>query len=241
MKRTTIALAVALISTPAYATNDKPAPTPTNNAVAHGGKGGEAVAFGGKGGNSVAHGGNASSSSVAFGGDSSSASQAGAKSTSTQGQLQGQSAVGGNQSQGQTASNTGNSQDVNIVYPSQQTITHNGRTQIANVPNVSLANMWPTATCVHTSTLGVSGVGFGVAGGTSWVDQECRKLEAARQAPTELDRMYVWCTAEAAKGSPSCKQFEKAEAKPEAKLNESKFGQPIGFKLPTEYTTEAAW
>lgn len=88
--------------------------------------------------------------------------------------------------------------------PAYQTITSNGRSQVENVPNVYAPNIYPTAPCMGSSSVGAGWVGFGMSGGTSWVDTECQLQEAARNAPTSADRIYVWCKTAAAKGSPSC-------------------------------------
>ena len=86
----------------------------------------------------------------------------------------------------------------------QQTVTSNGRTQIENVPSVYAPNIYPTAPCMGSSSVGAGWVGFGMSGGTSWTDTECQLQEAARNAPTPADRVYVWCKTAAAKGAPSC-------------------------------------
>jgi hypothetical protein len=88
--------------------------------------------------------------------------------------------------------------------PAYQTITSNGRVQVENVPNIYAPNIYPTAPCMGSSSVGAGWVGFGMSGGTSWVDTECQLQEAARNAPTSVDRVYVWCKTAAAKGAPSC-------------------------------------
>jgi hypothetical protein len=116
----------------------------------------------------------------------------------------------GGQGFGGTASAAGGSVSYNV--PGQQTITSNGRVQIENVPNVMAPGNWPTAPCSGSSSVGAGWLGFGFSGGTSWIDSECQLMEASRQAPTTEDRVFVWCKAASAKGSPSCKQFEGQEA-----------------------------
>lgn len=93
---------------------------------------------------------------------------------------------------------------VNYSVPAYQTITSNGRTQIETVPNVYAPNIYPTAPCMGSSSAGAGWLGFGMSGGTSWTDHECQLQEAARNAPTQADRVFVWCKTEAAKGAPSC-------------------------------------
>ncbi len=102
-------------------------------------------------------------------------------------------------------------QTVNVGgTPAQQTITHSGRSYVENVPNVMAPGNWPTAPCMGSSSVGAGWVGFGFSGGSSWTDKECQLMEVSRQAPTVEDKVFVWCKAEAAKGSPSCKKFEAA-------------------------------
>lgn len=96
-------------------------------------------------------------------------------------------------------------QTVNVGgVPAQQTVTHNGRSYVENVPNVYAPNIYPTAPCMGSSSAGAGWLGFGMSGGTSWVDRECQLMEASRNAPTPADRIYVWCKSESAKGAPSC-------------------------------------
>jgi hypothetical protein len=116
----------------------------------------------------------------------------------------------GGQGFGGTASAVGGS--VNYSIPAQQTITSNGRVQIESVPNVMAPGNWPTAPCSGSSSVGAGWLGFGFSGGTSWTDSECQLMEASRQAPTAEDRVYVWCKAASAKGSPSCRIYEAAAA-----------------------------
>ncbi len=96
-------------------------------------------------------------------------------------------------------------QTVNVGgTPAQQTITHSGRSYVENVPNVYAPNIYPTAPCMGSSSVGAGWVGFGMSGGSSWTDTECQLQEAARNAPTPADRVFVWCKTAAAKGAPSC-------------------------------------
>ncbi len=88
--------------------------------------------------------------------------------------------------------------------PAQQTITHNGRQYIENVPNVYAPNIYPTAPCMGSTSVGAGWVGFGFNGGSSWVDTECQLMEGSRNAPTPADRVYVWCKSASAQGAPSC-------------------------------------
>jgi hypothetical protein len=114
----------------------------------------------------------------------------------------------GGQGFGGTASAAGGS--VNYSIPAQQTITSNGRVQVESVPNVYAPNIYPTSTCMGSSSAGAGWLGFGMTGGTSWEAVECQIQEASRNAPTAEDRVYVWCKSAHAKGSPSCKLYENA-------------------------------
>ncbi len=93
---------------------------------------------------------------------------------------------------------------VNYSVPAYQTITSNGRTQIETVPNVYAPNIYPTASCMGSSSAGASWLGFGMSGGSSWEAVECQIQEASRNAPTAADRVFVWCKSAHAKGAPSC-------------------------------------
>ena len=93
----------------------------------------------------------------------------------------------------------GNSLTVNeAAIPADTTV------EIKNVPNVYAPNIYPSAPCMGSSSVGGSGVGFGLSFGTSWVDEECQKMEASRNAPTPADKIFVWCQSKFASGSPSC-------------------------------------
>lgn len=95
---------------------------------------------------------------------------------------------------------------LNWYYPAYQTITHNGHSRVDTNAPAYAPNIYPTAPCMGSSSVG-GNFGqwlFGFSGGTSWTDTECQLQEAARNAPTLDDRVYVWCKTAAAKGAPSC-------------------------------------
>jgi hypothetical protein len=73
-----------------------------------------------------------------------------------------------------------------------------------NTPSIGLGSLYPSSPCMGTSNVGGSGPGFSIGFGTSWVDEECQKMEASRNAPTPGDRVFVWCKSKFAEGSPSC-------------------------------------
>ena len=76
-----------------------------------------------------------------------------------------------------------------------------------NTPAVFSGNVYPTAPCMGSSTVGGAGVGFGFSVGTSWKDDECGIRETARSfqgMSMPADALAVLCTSEYAKAAPSC-------------------------------------
>lgn len=107
-------------------------------------------------------------------GSSQSSSQSGSQSGATS----------GSQS-GATSSNAGNAQSItnNSYAPDRQTIVANPAV-FAPALTTTL-----TETCMGSSSLGVSVLGFGAAGGSTWQDHECiRRLNARELAQTLNDR-----------------------------------------------------
>lgn len=114
------------------------------------------------------------------------------------------------------AGGQGGSAELNLAVPAQQTFTHNGRQQIANVPSVFLPSVYPTATCLNGVSVGGSGVGGGGGVGFFWQVDDCRRGEVARQFDAmglRDDAVAVLCEIEVAKVAPSC---EKRAPKPAA-------------------------
>ena len=97
------------------------------------------------------------------------------------------------------------SQANNVLTVNQAPIPD--KLEIKGVPNVYSGNVYPTTSCAHSSTVGGSGVGFGVALGTSWTDEECSLRETARSfqllGKTD-DAVHVLCTSKYAAAAPSC-------------------------------------
>lgn len=110
---------------------------------------------------------------------------------------------------GNTLSNGGNSLTVNAApIPTQTTtrIEQNDYT-VKNVPSVFSGNVYPTAPCMGSSTVGGAGVGFGFSVGTSWKDDECGIRETSRSFSglgLKEDALAVLCTSEYAKAAPAC-------------------------------------
>lgn len=76
-----------------------------------------------------------------------------------------------------------------------------------NTPSVFSGNVYPTAPCMGSSTVGGAGVGFGFSVGTSWKDDECGIRETARSfqgMSLPADALAILCTSEYAKAAPSC-------------------------------------
>jgi hypothetical protein len=76
-----------------------------------------------------------------------------------------------------------------------------------NTPAVFSGNVYPTAPCMGSSTVGGAGVGFGFSVGTSWKDDECGIRETARSFQgmgLSNDALKVLCTSAYAAAAPSC-------------------------------------
>ena len=188
MKRTILAAILSTVSVATFATNNSPLPPQANAASA-------ASANAGASATGVGISSNHNSVNGSAVGNANSAYGVGGNAT----------AVSGQGGAGFGTALSAPTQTVNIGgTPAQQTITHNGRSYVENVPSVYAPNIYPTAPCMGSSSVGAGWVGFGMSGGSSWVDTECQLQEAARNAPTHADRVFVWCKTEAAKGAPSC-------------------------------------
>jgi hypothetical protein len=102
---------------------------------------------------------------------------------------------GGQGGIGQAVSGGSNSNvDFNITSPK-------------NTPSIFSGNVYPTAPCSGSTTIGGAGVGFGVSIGTSWTDSDCSIRETARsfhQMGLGADAIRVLCTSPYAANAPSC-------------------------------------
>ena len=194
MKRTVLAAILSTVSVATFATNNSPLPPQANAASAASANAGASATGVGVGISSNHNSVNGYTSGYAVG-NANSAYGVGGNAT----------AVSGQGGAGFGTALSAPTQTVNIGgTPAQQTITHNGRSSVENVPSVYAPNIYPTAPCMGSSSVGAGWVGFGMSGGSSWVDTECQLQEAARNAPTPADRVFVWCKTEAARGAPSC-------------------------------------
>ena len=109
-----------------------------------------------------------------------------------------------------TLSNGGNSLTVNAAPIPTQTTTRieNSDYTVKNVPSVFSGNVYPTAPCMGSSSVGGAGVGFGFSVGTSWKDDECGIRETSRSFSglgLKEDALAVLCTSEYAKAAPACR------------------------------------
>jgi hypothetical protein len=76
-----------------------------------------------------------------------------------------------------------------------------------NTPSVFSGNVYPTAPCMGSTTVGGAGVGFGFSVGSSWTDDECGIRETARSfrgMGLDVDALKVLCTSKYAAAAPSC-------------------------------------
>ena len=114
------------------------------------------------------------------------------------------------QLQGQVNGNADNTQKTSLTF---EAATIPDKYTIRNTPGVALGGLYPSAPCMGTSNIGGSGPGFSLGIGTSWTDKNCQIMETSRLAPTDADKVAVWCQSEFAANAPSCKAAaKKAEA-----------------------------
>jgi len=121
---------------------------------------------------------------------------------------------GGSAQQGQVGilKNQGNSNDITFQDSGRSDVQYSGGYKVKNVPAVVAPNIYPSSPCMGSSSAAGAGVGFGLSFGTSWTDEECQKMEAARNAPSAEDKKFVWCQGKFNAGAPSCKGLAKAAA-----------------------------
>jgi len=110
-------------------------------------------------------------------------------------------------------SNGGNSLTVNEApIPADTSVRYSGDYTVKNTPGIALGNVYPTAPCMGSSTVGGSGPGFSIGIGTSWTDNECGKRETARSFAgmgLKEDALAILCTSEYAAAAPSCAKAAK--------------------------------
>ena len=112
-----------------------------------------------------------------------------------------------------TTTNTGNSTIGDTTATSgsntsgNNTVTTNyAAPKIPVSPAIAPANL-PTAPCMGSSSIGLSGALFGLSTGSSWIATECMILEMARsfeQGGHTEDAQSVRCSSQYASSAPSC-------------------------------------
>ena len=106
----------------------------------------------------------------------------------------------------------GNTQNVTVTDSGR--MEYSGKYEVKNVPSVFSGNVYPTAPCMGSSTVGGAGVGFGFSVGTSWTDEECGIRETSRSfngLGLKDDAIKVLCTSKYAAAAPSCAGAVKVE------------------------------
>ena len=92
-----------------------------------------------------------------------------------------------------------------------------GTVNVRSVPNVFGGNVYPTTNCAHSSTIGASGLGWGVSVGSSYLDEECSLRETSRSFAgmgMKDDALHVLCSSKFASAAPSCKAISQAQGAP---------------------------
>ena len=113
-------------------------------------------------------------------------------------------ASGGNASGG---SGVGNGGTASLTYNAAPATAQRGTTTIRNTPDGYISNISPTADCMGVTTIGGSGPGIYVGGGTSWESENCLIGETARlfySFGQKDDAIAILCTSEYAAAAPSC-------------------------------------
>jgi hypothetical protein len=128
-----------------------------------------------------------------------------------------------------TTTNTGNSTIGDTTATSgsntsgNNTVTTNyAAPRIPVSPAIAPANL-PTAPCMGASSVGISGVLFGISSGSSWMSEECMTLEMARsfeQAGHAEDAQAVRCSSKYAAAAPSCIKSLKEKIELKQKIND---------------------
>jgi len=132
-----------------------------------------------------------------------------------QGQAQGQMSINKNnigvgQQQSATVHGSSSSSSSSVTFntPAEQRIQYSGEYEVKGVPDAYAPQVYPTAPCMGSTSIGGSGVGFGFSAGTTWEDKDCTIRETARSFANmgmHDDAVAVLCSSEAAQAAPSCK------------------------------------
>ena len=85
-----------------------------------------------------------------------------------------------------STSGIGNQQSINFITPGESNTVldsrYSGSYTVKNVPNVSGPNLITSNDiCMGSSSGGVAGPGFGVSLGSTWTDEQCKRLKMSRE------------------------------------------------------------
>jgi hypothetical protein len=100
-----------------------------------------------------------------------------------EGAVQNSTATTTDQTQSATATNAGNAQSMTYNEAPElatKTVRSGGTLEVRSVPTAIAPNVYPTASCAMSASVGASALGWGVSGGGTKVNEECMQLEAAR-------------------------------------------------------------
>lgn len=117
-----------------------------------------------------------------------------------QGQVQGQKQAQSAKSDSASVSDSASSANNSITFEAAQRA-------YKNTPDVNLGGLFPSSSCMGVANAGVSGAGFGIGGGKSYVDTECDKRETARSFAAlgyTAEALTILCSTEAAQVLPVC-------------------------------------
>jgi hypothetical protein len=126
------------------------------------------------------------STSGAFSGSASLAGSSSEQSQSVsvaEGAVQNSTATSTDQTQTATATNAGNAQSMTYNEAPElatKTVRSGGTLEVRSVPTAIAPNVYPTASCAMSASVGASALGWGVSGGGTKVNEECMMLEGAR-------------------------------------------------------------
>jgi hypothetical protein len=82
------------------------------------------------------------------------------------------------------ANNQGNSQNITFTSPptTTQNVNYSGSYTVKNVPSVNGPNLTTSNdTCMGSSSGSLNIAGFGIGGGSTWVDPNCKMLKNSRE------------------------------------------------------------
>ena len=82
-----------------------------------------------------------------------------------------------------SATNAGNTQSMTYNEAPElatKTVRSAGTLDVRSVPTAIAPNVYPTASCAMSASVGASALGWGVSGGGTKVNEECMMLEGAR-------------------------------------------------------------